>query len=167
MRNSLKATIVALLVMGFQQLHADMEIKVTLIEASPDITVTSELASLSPMPGVDSLLAPSVTVIPGTKAKIDLTQDFAIAGQEPIPCGVELEITADENAAGLSYNAKFKLTVFEGFGDAAEKQRPIFQTSTILFNASAQNNVPILLDASGKDESDKKRYIHLIIKKLL
>jgi hypothetical protein len=56
--------------------------------------------------------------------------------------------------------------VFEGFGDAAEKQRPIFQTSTILFNGSAQNNVPILLDASSKDESDRKRYIHLKIKKL-
>jgi len=166
MNTTLKATVLALLTLGLSHLHADIEIEAKLIEASSDVSVTSDLTALSQMKGVDLLYAPRLTVKPGTKAKVNITRDFTIEGQEPIPVGIELEVSADETQDGLSYIATYKLTEFEGFRDTEGKQQPIFHTITIPFNGPAQDNVPILIDASGKNETSKKRYIHLTIKKV-
>jgi hypothetical protein len=166
MNSKLKATVFALLTLGLNHLHADIEIEAKLIEASSDISVTSDLTALSEMKGVDLLSAPRVTVKPGTKAKIDITREFAIEGQEPIPVGIKLEIIADETQDGLSYIARYKLTEFKGFRDAEGKRLPIFQTITIPFNGPARDSIPILIDASGENESSQKRYIHLTIKKV-
>jgi len=130
-----------------------------------DIPVTTDLAPLYQTPGVDFLSAPVVIVEPGHKAKIEITRDFAIDGQEPIAVGVELEITADRTPTGLSYIAKYKLTEFEGFGDIEREERPVFQTTTIPSSGPARDNVPILLDASSKHDTSRKRYIYLTVKK--
>jgi len=166
MTTILKATVLAILTLGCHQLYADIEIEAKLIEASPDISVTTDLTPLNQLKGVDLLSAPRVAVKPGTKAKIQITREFAIDGQEPIHVGIELEITPEQTPAGLSYIAKYKLTEFEGFGDTEGKRRPIFQTTTIPFNGSTQDNVPILIDAGSKHDTTKKRYIHLTIKKV-
>jgi len=164
MNTTLKATAIALLTLSAQLAHADIEIAAKLIEASPDITVTTDLAPLNQKKGVDLLSAPRVTVKSGHKAKISVTTDFDIDGQEAIPVGVELEITAEQTASGIAYLARYKLTEFEGFSDPDKKQRPVFRTTTIPFKGSAQDNIPILIDAGSKKDPTIRHYIHLTIK---
>lgn len=164
MNITLKAAVLAILAMGCSQLYADIEIEVRLIEASPEIPVTTDLSAIDQMKGVDLLSAPRVSMKPGAKAEIRVIKEFAIEGQDNIPVGIELEITADQTPTGLSYIAKYKLTEFEGFAEPEGTRRPVFQTTTIPFNGSAQDNVPILIEVSSKIDTSRKRYIYLTIR---
>jgi len=166
MNTTLKATAIALLTLCAQLAHADVEIVAKLIEASPDVTVTTDLSLLDHKKGVDLLSAPKIKVKSGSKGKISVTREFQIEGQEPIPIGIELEITAEQAPSGITYVARYKLTEFEGFSDPEKKQRPIFRTTIIPFNGSAQDNVPILIDAGINNEPALRRYIHLTMKKV-
>jgi len=164
MNTTLKATSIAILTVFAQLAHADVEIAAKLIEASPDVAVTTDLAPLNQLKGVDLLSAPKVTVKSGHKATVAVTRDFEIDGQEAIPVGVELEIKAEPNASGIAYVARYKFTEFERFSDQDKKQKPVFRTTTIPFNGSVQDNVPILIEATSKDNPAVRRYIHLTIK---
>jgi hypothetical protein len=141
-----------------------VEISAKLIKASPDVTVTTDLVPINQKKGVDLLSAPKVTVKSGINAKIALIKDYTIEGQEAIPVGVELEITAEQTATGITYVARYKLTEFVEFSDPDKKQGPVFRTTTIPFNGSAQDNVPILIEAGNKNDPVARRYIHLTIK---
>lgn len=164
MKTTLRATSLAILTALAQLAHADVEIAATLIEAPTDVAVTTDLAPLNQTKGVDLLSAPKVTVKSGHAATIAVTRDFDIGGQEPIPVGVELEIKVEPTASGIAYVARYKLTEFEGFSDQDKKQRPVFRTTTIPFNGSAQDDVPLLIEATSKAAPTVRRYIHLTIK---
>jgi hypothetical protein len=169
MKTTLKATALAFLILGCHQLYADIEVDAKLIEASPDISVTTDLAALSQVKGVDLLSAPRVAMKPGTKAKIEVAREFAIEGQKPIPVGIELEITADHTPEGISFNATYKLTEFEGFinygvDNPERKKHPVFQTITVPFQGIAQDSKSFLIEVGSKNDKSKKRYIHLTIK---
>jgi len=164
MNTTLKATAIAFLTLFAQLAHADVEITAKLIEASPDITITPDLALLNQKRGVELLASPRVTAKSGNKTVIRLTKDFQIEGQEAIPVGIELEITTEQTPSGLKYLARYKRTEFEGFSDPATKQRPVFRTISIPFNGSAQDNVPILIEAGNKHDPSIRCYIHLTFK---
>lgn len=166
MNTTLKATSIAILTALAQFAHADVEIAATLIEAPTDVTVTTDLAPLNQMKGVDLLSAPKVTVKSGHKATIAVTRDFDIEGQKAIPVGVEIDITVEPRASGIAYAARYKLTEFEGFSDADKKQEPVFRTTTIPFSGSTQDDVPILIEAKSKDHPTVRRYIHLTMKNI-
>ncbi|NJK91641.1 MAG: type II and III secretion system protein [Blastochloris sp.] len=169
MKTTLKATALALLVLGCHELYADIEVDAKLIETSPDVSVTTDLAALSQVKGVEIVSAPRVAMQPGTKAKIEVTREFTIEGQKPIPVGIELEITADHTPDGLKFDATYKLTEFEGFinygvDNPEGKKRPVFQTVTVPFQGIAEDSKSILIEVGSKNDKSKKRFIHLTIK---
>jgi hypothetical protein len=165
MNSILKTTAIALVISSAQIAHAEVEIVARLIETSSDTIVTTDLESLSQVKGVDLLSAPRVTAKSGSKAKIEITKEFKIEGQEAIPIGLDLEITAIEAKKEIGFTAKYKFTEFKGFTEKDQKKTPIFTTVTIPFSGDVISDNPILIEL-GPKSSIPRRYLHLTIKKV-
>jgi len=166
MNATLKSTLLAILILSSHYANADIEVEAKVIEASSDIPVTTDLALLNRLKGVSLLSAPRVTLKPGVKSTIEITRKMTKEGQEPIPFGVEFEITVDQTTSGLSCLATFKFTDFEGFLDSKNTKQPIFKTSTFPFDGTVNDSGPILIDVSSKHDISKKRYIYLTMRKV-
>jgi len=164
MNTTLKVTSIAILTVFTQLAHADVEIAAKLIEASPDVAVTTDLAPLNQMKGVDILSAPRVTTRSGQRATVEVMRPFQIPEQEPVDLGVSFQFEVDVTSSSLTYTGRYTHTEFEGFSDSEKKQNPIFRTIVMPFNGSIQDSVPVLIEIRRDKDAKLKRYIYLTIK---
>lgn len=164
MNITLKATSIAILTVFAHLAHADVEITAKLIDAPPDVNVTTDLAPLNQIKGVDILYAPRVTTRSGQRATVEVMRPFQIPEQEPVDLGVSFQFKVDATSSSLTYTGRYTHTDFEGFSDSETKQNPIFETIVMPFNGSIQDSVPVLIEIKRSKDAKLRRYIYLMIK---